>query len=239
MIGLLSIGKPVPVGNFFIHPFKISEVIELGAEYYKIISPLLISEEDLRIPELEEVGFVQLLALKSVYDKEFKEMFLHSLSKVTREEVVFDGEYYVINKTYITGELWQKIRETILEQNVLDEKALRKKDAEEDFNAGNEKALEMREKFKKNREKIEKIKKKKSSEQNNYLIDAINNFCAKSPNTNIIQVQEFTLFMFWSQYSALIGTDTYDKQTQAIFAGADPKKMKAPHWAEQKIKKEE
>jgi hypothetical protein len=238
MIGRLSIGSPIPVENFFIYPFKIKEVIELEDEYYKIISPLLISEEDLKMPELEEVSFAKLIALKSYYDKDFKRMMLKSLSRVTKTEVKFDSEYYVINNTYLTGETWNKIRETILEQNVLDEKSLKKKDGE-DFNPGNEKAEEMREKFKKNREKIEKIKKKKSSEQNNYLIDAINNFCAKSPNTNLIQVQEFTLFMFWSQYSALIGTDTYDKQTQAIFAGADPKKMKAPHWAEQKIKKEE
>lgn len=239
MIGLLSIGSPVPVANFFIHPFTLKQVIEMGEEYYKVISPLLLSEEDLAIPELGEVSFVKLLALKSVYDKNFKMLLTGSLELVTKEKVVFDGEYYIIKETFMTTDLWSRLRGIVLEQNVLDEKNLRKKETEEDFNPGNEKAQEMREKFKKSREKIEKIKKKKGSEQGNYLIDAINNFCAKSPNTNILQVQEFTLFMFWTQYSALIGSDTYDKQTQAIFAGADPKKMKAPHWAEQKIKKEE
>jgi len=239
MTGHLALGLPIPVKNFFIHPFTVAEVVGLEDKYYLILSPLLVLREDLETEGLESLSFVQLLALNSVHSEKFKKQLIASLSLVTKEKVSFDGEYYVINGSSLTGETWGKIREIVVEQNVLDEKSLRKKQAEEEFNPGNEKAKEMQAKIEKTRKAVNKAKSKKSDDKSSYLGDALNNFCSKSPNINLLEIRKYTLFMFWNQYGALINTDRYEKETQAIFAGADAKKMKAPHWASQKMKKEE
>jgi hypothetical protein len=237
MLGLLLAGESIPVADFFVYPLTLRQIIRLGDRYGNYLSRLAFSSKDVEIEgtNLQEIPAPLLLALMAKDDKNFLQELIDALELVTREKVSFDGELFQIKNTYITDGVWKSIRSVVLKQNLIDESKLQKK--EKEFNPASAEVEKQREAFEKKRARAKAAK--SEIDPNLQLLSSINNFCSKSPNLNLISVWDLSLFSFWHQYDALIHSDSSDKATQALFAGADPKKIKATHWAQHSLIKEE
>lgn len=227
----LIAGLPVHLKNFKIYPKPLKTIIEDKSNYNRALSVFLLTKKDLGFSDkkFEKYNLINVINFSASADENFKKEIIFGLEYFTDAKVTFDKDFFILNEDILlTQELFEDIRKIILDQNMIDLEKL--KESEEDYDPGNEKAREMAEKFKANKEHINKIK--KSAKPKKTLGTQISKFCAKSPNLSVFLVLEMALYTFYAQFDDLIGVDNYDKGVNAIHAGADPKKLKITHWAE-------
>lgn len=88
-------------------------------------------------------------------------------------------------------------------------------------NPHDDRAKEIYEKMKKNREKVQKIKALESDEKPRGLHDIISAVTVKSPSTNKINILDYTLFQIYDEYSRLYAIENYHLSTKSMMFGGD------------------
>jgi hypothetical protein len=230
--GKLLAGKPIQVGFFEIKPFTLGEMVEIEKEYNEAIGILLLDAEKLKVEGLEDQSSFEIVSLLASKSREFAEMVLSSLQLIVDPDFEFHGGFFHVGERILMEEEWEKMRTVIMLQNALP----LPKEEKEEFNPADERAAKMREKIEANKKRIAKLKEKKKDDYG--LYDMVSKFCSKSPNTNIVDVWNYTIFQFYSQFKDLIQTSSYEDRYMALINGAaDPKKEKLVHWTE-KLKEE-
>ena len=88
-------------------------------------------------------------------------------------------------------------------------------------NPHDERAKEIYEKMKKNREKIQRIKAMESDEKPRGLNDIISAITVKSPSTNKLNILDYTLFQIYDEYARLYLVENYNLSVKSMMFGGD------------------
>lgn len=88
-------------------------------------------------------------------------------------------------------------------------------------NPYDDRAKEIYEKMKKNRDKVQKIKALETDEKPRGLHDIISAVTVKSPSTNKINILDYTLFQIYDEYSRLYAIENYHLSTKSMMFGGD------------------
>lgn len=233
MNDLLIAGLPVKIDFFYVYPWKLKEILNPENEYYQNLFLFFLRKEDLQIPEdylktLKGYGVFDLIRVRAVWGKAFQDQVIQALKMFTHEDFVFIDGNFVLNEHKLTADHWLQIQQILAEENSID---LNKVDEEEEYNFANEKAAEFRKRAAETRKLVEKYKKKKEAT----LGFLVNRFCARSPNLNILNVWDCTLYQFKQQFEAILLVENYDFNIMGLLQGSiDPKKQKLVHWTENK-----
>lgn len=230
--GKLLAGKPIKVGFFELRPFTLGEMVEIEKEYNESIGVLLIDKEKLKVEGLEDKSTFEIVSMLSSKSEEFAQLVLSSLQLIVDKNFQFHGGLFHIGEHIMDSDLWDEMRKVIMLQNALP----LPKEKKDEFNPADEKAARIRAKIEANKKRIAKLKEKQREDYG--LYDMVSKFCSKSPNTNIVEVWNYTIFQFYVQFKDLIQTSSYeDKYIALVNGAADPKKEKLVHWTE-KLKEE-
>lgn len=162
----------------------------------------------------------------------FREMAIRALSLIFKEPVFYHPQGF-----FYLGELIQKdgiffgriltenqfdlIRKIIRKQNYF------KEEKNEDIKYANEKARQIQEKINAMKEKI----RQQNKDEGLKLNDIISIVASYSPNINMFNVWDLTIFQLYELYIRLMMKDTYESQFAMLLQGADPKELKLEHWA--------
>lgn len=232
MNDLLLAGQPIQIDFFYIHPWKLKDIINPKNEYYQNLFLFFLRKEDLPFSEdllknMEGYNVFDLIRVGAIWGKAFQEQFLKALNMFTQEDFIFIDGNFKLNEHILTHEHWEKIKTILAEENYLDLNKL--KPEEEEYNLANSKAAEFRKRAAETRRLVEKYKKKKEVT----LGFLINRFCAKSPNLNLLNVWDLTFYQFKQQFDAILSIEQYDFNMTALLQGRlDTKKQKIVHWTE-------
>lgn len=225
----LLAGNPTKIDFFYIYPWKLKNIVNPELRYYEHLFLFFITVEDLGFPaEINKsYNLLELVRARAVIGEAFRNQVLEALYAFTNEKFMFINEEFVLNGNILTFEHWLNIKQILSEENFLNLETAQV----EEFNPGNERAIEFRRRIEETRKLVKKYKKKDDVN----LGFLINRFCAKSFNINIRDVWDLTLYQFKQQLDALIVNETYDFNMMALANGnLNPKKYKIVHWTENK-----
>lgn len=224
----LLAGNPVKVDFFYIHPWKLRDIVNPELRYYEHLFLFFVHKEDLGYPEelIEGYDILELIRARAVIGEAFEKQVLDALKAFTHEDFILQEEEFRLGDNILRPQHWEQIKNILAEENFID---LEKK--EDDFNPANKRAAEFRKRIEETRKLVSKYKKKNEVS----LGFLVNRLCAKSQNINLITVWDFTLYQFKQQLDALIVNESYDFNMMALANGnLDPKKHKIVHWTENK-----
>jgi hypothetical protein len=225
---LLLSGGPVQVDFFYVYPWKLKDIVNPQKNYYAHLYIFFLKEEDIQLPKELTEGYelFDLIRVGAILGETFRQAVLDSLYAFTLEKFVFKNANFMLNDNILTSQHWEQIRQILAEENFID---LAKIKEEDEYNFANPKAAEFAAKRKKIKEEIEKYKRKKEVS----LGFLINRFCAKSPNTNILSVWDYTFYQFKQQLDATVSIENYTFNMEALVNGnLDTRKQKIVHWTE-------
>lgn len=228
----LLAGKPISVGNICaVYPLTLSEIVDLGSDYQAYLQWLCIGFDDLISgDEIQEAGFniFDVIVANCEMDNEFLDLMTSALQTFLKEKIIFSSiskVFYVgdmSQRRFIDEEVFSQIQDVLVQQNCIIQQK------EERFNPANEGARRIAEQIERARSKINKTKKNKDDDID--LSDIVSSFCARSRNTNILQVWDFTMYQFNNQFKRVQLGEDYDITIQSLLQGADPKKVKLSHY---------
>ena len=227
----LLAGQPIKIDFFYLHPWKLKDIINPELQYYQHLSLIFAREEDLGWPaELSEgYDIFDVIRARCIIGEAFAKQVSHTLGTFTKEEVIFQNNQFKINGQILTKQHWAKIKEILAEENYIDLSVLGAK--EEDYNFANAKAAE----FKKRIEETKKLVRKYKKTQQVSLGALVNRLCAKSQNINLLNVWDYTFYQFKQHLDATLSIESYDFNMSALLNGRiDAKKQKIVHWTENK-----
>lgn len=230
-------GEPVELGNrLFFYPPTLRELLR-EHDFYSHMIFLLVQKEhfDIEDENLDIFDIISAICSREIAenkDYSFVKQLSVAFKFFTKEDLWFDDGDIGYKDQSLTSEQWKLLSETVsiyFGVSISDIKAALSKPV-----YANEKAREMAEKFRQNREEIERIKlKKQAKERNTYFAQMIKNVsdvCAKSNNINILQVWDLNYYQYVSQLQSLLKIETHDSSLRMMLAGAKVKNFK--HWTE-------
>lgn len=217
-----------------VYPFKMSEIIKMGVtEYNGRLGLLLLSEVDIenlikektqKDVEIENIHPLQYLLASAAVD----DIFLLELKKVfstfVKEDVLILPTFGAI----AIGSPAQK--RLITEENFSDfQNILRIQNRREFVSAPPENETPGERKMRLLREKVAAVKKKQSQKkgEGKTLIELL-----EIAETYGIDIQNHTLYAFYSLLRRHQLKEKWDQDLQIICAGADSKKIKTKYWGE-------
>lgn len=233
-------GSPLTRGHIKLHYPNINQIVEMSYEAYN--SMMVIFMQDIKeffknsgIPE-EELTDVTFLDVMLRQESEFKQpaiLVLETYFKETFSEKIFfddDGNLLtqglIIQGQPLTSELWESIRQLILEMNDL------KATSEVEPVFTNPKAKEIWEKQKKAEEARNKAKNGGTQTFEDVLGDIISSVCSKSHTITYSNVGDLNVYQLKDHLAKLIEIEAYDLNMMFAAHGAEIKDNK--HWSESK-----
>lgn len=228
----LLAGKPIMAGNVCsVYPLTLNEIVDLENDYQIYLQWLCIDFDDLISgDDIQEAGFniFDVIVANCEMDNEFLDLMTSAFQTFLKEKVIFSSiskVFYVgdmSERRFIDEEVFSQIQDILIQQNCIIQQK------EERFNPANEGARRIAEQLERARSKINKTKKNKNDDID--LSDIVSSFCARSRNTNILQVWDFTMYQFNNQFKRVQLGEDYDITVQSLLQGADPKKVKLEHY---------
>jgi hypothetical protein len=222
-----------------VYPLTLREIDIIGFDKYnEYISALCVSSEDIK--ELygmqEEVTTFQFIILNCKFSKteEYKSFIINALQCFLREPIHFNelGFFYLRefdDGRFINEDVFEQIQEVIMKQNMVYKK-------KEEYNPGNERAKKF----------IEALKKKKKNKpkipQDYDILSIVSGLAWKSPNINILNVWELTIYQLYDGYYRLELINNYDNTMHGLYAGTvdkDSVDLKKLSWIKKIVNKEE
>ena len=233
MKSMLLAGLPVQVDFFYVYPWKLRDIVDVRKEYYQHLFLFFIRKNELGfIDEFaeasEDFDVFDLIRVRCIWGKDFREQILKTLKLFTKEDFVFEKGIFSLGENILTAEHWKEISIIMATENHLDINNPMGVE-EDDFDLANDAARKFRERARKTRELVDKYKKK-----SDVTIDfLINGLCAKSPNLSILNVWGCTFYQFRQQLDAVLSVERYDKDMATWMSGNfDMKGTRITHWIE-------
>ena len=227
----LLTGQPVLIDFFYLYPWKLRDIVDPSKNYYSHLYIFFLKEDDLQLPSELTEGYelFDLIRVGAVLGEAFRKQILDALYVFTFEKFIFKNANFMLDDKILTAQHWAQIRDILAEENFVDLTKIGIK--EEEYNFANSKAAEFRKRSAKVRAEVNKYKKNKDVS----LGFLINRFCTKSPNTNLLNVWDYTFYQFKQQLDATVLVENYTFNMEALLAGRlDAKKHKIVHWTENK-----
>lgn len=235
----LILGNSVRVNDFLsLKQFKLKEISTIGfSEYLYRVSNVLRSVDDFMKMFVDSPNYMDLYQQKNQLtpldmqlmvcgDNEYRKIFTSSLEfvldlpkdsiRVEYDRLLYinlssDDDVKLIDKETFS-EIMQKLK-------VINGFSERKSSDEE--NPYDEKAKEMLEKLRRNREKIEQIKAQEKTDSSRDISDIISAVTAMSPSTNKLNVSEYTLYQLYDEHSRLYAIEGYKMSVKASMFGGN------------------
>ena len=236
-IQLLS-GLPYNFGLCYLYPPKLKDLATLGELQYKTyLSVITFDKSDIptsrtsAIPqeELDAIDTFDIICVNCNSSEEYKTKFEEALQYFIKEEVHFisdgiSGLFYIgekFDERFITRNNFSEMKAIISKMCCLE------KTEEEDIMAdlNIEDPIEY-ERIKQIRLRLKKAKARQSAEEKSNvgsditLSDLISALCGISPNLNILQVWDLSIYQFYNQFQRVKLVDDYRIQFQSAMAGA-------------------
>ena len=236
----LMSSEPINFHGLLIYKPTLKEISEIGfANYNRYTAQLTLSIFDIaKFLEEQKIGGNVPTPLHFIIDVwannpiQFLELQLAFFTYI-RKPIEISGDTIVVigdspDKNFILNESnFNEFQETILAINKMFDV-----EDEREINSPNE---AMRQKFLKARMKLREAKKRakeKDSQKGDgiTLPDIISSLCAFGIGYTMFNVWDLTIYQLYDQFEKASSKDEYDKNYQAILAGADPKKIKLKNW---------
>lgn len=214
----LLAGLPIDIGICKVYPTELKEIVEIGeVKYNQYLSTVLFDKKVLQLEQQVDDDDIDIIAAISSYDKNFRDLFLKSISFFIKEDVKLsnNGVFYIDNDKFFTQDLFNNLQLIVKRINYI------KDNQEDEIIAGNERAKSFMEKLKKKKEKILKNKK-----QDINLASIISGVAWKSNNVNIKNIWDLTIYQLYDAYYRLENIDYYNHTVTGIYSGTiDGKKI--------------
>lgn len=238
----LMLGLPLETSepNLTVKQFRIKEIAEMGyIEYMSMIATMTQSADDflkllidspvymdlyLKKNELRPLFFIILFSeeenTKVFYERSLEILLGLEHGQITIEpfsgQMLFKPDLSSDDVKLIDSDLFDELSFLIKATNgLVDTKEDR------DANPYDDKAKEIYDKMKKNREKIARIKAMEDDEEPKTLSDLISGLTARSPSTNKLNVLDYTLYQVYDEYARLYIIDGYETSIKSLMFGAD------------------
>lgn len=231
--GYLLSGEPIPVKHFRIKPKTLRELIRNDELEKLSMSFLLVEAKDFGLEDEELIKLPQFVLLSVVanFNEGSRRQICEIIEYILDEPCNYEDGVFWVKDKILEEDDWEQIKEIFFAHRMTSEQELKKINSAQAFNPANEEARAAMERFREIHNEISSLKARKKKDTDP-LMRLVNAFCAKSPNTNIIQVWDLTYYQFRKQFEQVIKVEEYDKTFAQILAGADPKKLKLVHWTE-------
>jgi hypothetical protein len=230
----LLAGDPIQVGNVCkVHPLKLREIKDIGEDVYnQNLFFITLNKEKLKDNEifnqeiLTQLSDYELFILLYVQDPYFQQSITHFFNLIFKEPQISlhqEGFFYlgdISEKRWITEDIFNQITQIIKKQNLLQEE-------EKQFRPANDKARELIEKRKKIMQKLQKQNKQDGLK----LSDIVSIVSSYSPDINILNVWDLTVYQLYNAYIRLLVKDSFEREFAQYLQGADPQKLNLKHWA--------
>lgn len=232
--------RPILIGKIPIYPVSIDDISMLGYENYSHKLSFICMEKNWVLSQVKQITDDENVITLEVFDFIFsilqqdtklREEITNLFSLIFRSKVEFIDELQLIkvNDAYINNMNFPEIQDVIRKRNNI------LSHTEIDDNPENDKARQLLEKRKKNREKLNHVRSKDSNGLN--LGDLVSIF-AGGMKLPIETVMEYDLYQFNDQFSRLSIMKDYDVNIEALIHGAKSEDVKLEHWM-RKINKED
>lgn len=239
-------GMPYDFGICKIHHPKMRDIATNGEDKYKShLSVIIFEKSDMdaskfkNVPqeEMDAITSFDIICINCEINENYKKTFEEALSYFIKEEVHFTsngkgGLFYIgekMDERYLTKDNFDDFKSIVREVCCLSKSE--EVDIMADLNI--EDSVEY-ERVKQIRLKLKKAKKRQSAEEKSNvesditLSDLVSALCGISPNLNILQVWDLTMYQFYNQFERVKLVDDYRTQLQSAMAGAKVDDIK--HW---------
>lgn len=241
---LTAIGKNIPLtsiksiseNDLYVKQYKLKEIIENGYDLHNFfLATLLESAHDMLqhlkdtdvymdlYMERHKLTKLDMVKIFSSIDKGYATLFQSSMN-------YFIDEGLILNEYDSERVLIQFSEEDVVEMtsDVLDEiitlvkytHHLIKSKGSSQENPYDEKTRALLEKMKRNREKVDRIKRNAQDSDIQPLWNVISSITVKSNSINKINIMDLTLFQIYDEYHRLYAIENYNTTIQAIMNGA-------------------
>lgn len=241
----LILGVPIHTSNpdIKIRQFTLREVSEIGYEnYLSHIGMITTTVDDflkilmdtpvymdlyMKRHELKPLDFLVMFSEEDSYRKAVEESIEFVLG-LERGQIVVepfsDRLLFIKDLSSDDNKLTEEISDELFDEIITLVKmsnGMMSVSSDGEANPYDERAKEIYEKMKKNRDKVQRIKALESDEKPRGLHDIISAVTVKSPSTNKINILNYTLFQIYDEYSRLYAIENYHLSTKSMMFGGD------------------
>lgn len=237
---ILGLSLETSDSSLRVKQFKLKEIAEIGyLNYMSMVSTITQSTEDflkmlmdspvymdlyLKKNELSPLDFIMLFSedesLRTYYEVALEKMLGLEREQIKIEQfsgqILFKPNLSNDDVKLIDKDLFEELSFLIKASNGLIDL---KEDG--DANPYDDKAKEIYDKMKKNREKISRIKAMEDDIEPKGISDLISGLTARSPSTNKLNVLEYTLYQIYDEYARLYIIDGYETSIKSLMFGSD------------------
>ena len=236
----LILGMPLKTSEetIEIKQFTIKEIAEIGYDkYLNSIGFLATTVDDFLKYLIDTEAYMDLYLKKHELDvldffimfgsdEDYKNIFEDSMEMLLGLEegqiVIEAFSNRVLYKPDMSDDDTKLISNELFEEIITLIKASNGMIGLQDDSEGNpydERAREILDKMKKNREKVKRIKEMEDDEERRGLHDIISAVTVKSPSTNKILILNFTLFQVYDEFSRLYAIENYNMSVKSLMYG--------------------
>lgn len=235
---ILGIDLKTSDKDISIKQFKLREISTIGyEEYLSRVGLIMTSVEDflkmlvdtpvymdlyLERHKLKPLDFFLMFGADDKYKESFEKALEFALGlergqivlESFSEQVLFKRDLSDEDVKLIDYELFEEIVTLVKLSN-----GVMSTVSDSEINPYDDRAKEIYEKMKKNREKVKKIKAFEADDKPRGLHDLISAITVKSPSTNKLNILEFTLFQIYDEYSRLYAIENYNMSVKSSMFG--------------------
>ncbi|WP_342422357.1 hypothetical protein [Paenibacillus sp. FSL E2-0178] len=217
----LLLGQPVSLSGINIYSPLLKDIVSVGYDKYNhALSSLLFNKS--RFPDLKDLkeSNFDLFTYFYIHDEAFKDAIEMASRLMFRDEIILEvldeSPRFKVGDFFICSENFSDIQKVIKCANKVPDTS-----DKEEFNPANSKAKEFIDKIMGDRAK--KPQKKPVSN----LHSLISGLSWKSPNINILNISDLTIYQFYDGYYRLENIDHYNNIMNGIYSGkVDSTKIK-------------
>ena len=237
---ILGLELPTSDEDLSVRQYTLREIATIGYEnYLNRVGLIMTSVEDflkilvdtpiymdlyLEKHKLKSLDFFMMFGEEDEYRKSFEESLEFALGlergQITLEtfsgNILFKKNLSDDDVKPIDSELFDEIVTLIKLSN-----GIMSVVEDSEVNPHDDRAREIYEKMKKNREKIARIKALEANEKPMGLHDIISAVTVKSPSTNKLTILDYTLFQIYDEYSRLYVIENYEMSVKSLMFGGD------------------
>lgn len=228
----LLLGDRIPFEDFYVYPLQLWEIVDYSISKYNLFLSL-ISYNKTEIKEslgvYRDIPIYEFIIVNFVADStnEFKDIFLHILAMITKEEVAFDSEgYFIVGTSILNHENFEKFVNIVKDQNMVKERVEK---------VTTKKERDYMELVKKARERHSGYLKATGKSSDTDMLDIISAVSCKHPSLNLLNIKNLTIYQLIDQLRRLSVVDNYFIAIDSLLAGAKKQDVDLSHWSKKMI----
>lgn len=231
----LLAGKPKDIGLCKVYPLTLGEIVDIGEEIYnQYLSTSMFDKDSLdlgtttqdELDQINKTSNYEILLSFCFHDESLRNNFMKAYCTFLREEINYhqNGFFYLgdlKDGRIIQPNDFENIKIILQQQNYLQEK-------KKEFISANDKTAAIKEKMRKAKERIQKLKK----DDQIGLSDIVSIVSSYSNDINILNVWKLTIYQLYMYYMRIILWDEYHCNFSLLPHVEDKKSLNLEkHWS--------